>query len=246
MIYIWNTYFFQPVFNILIYFYNETAVQSLGLAVIYLTVLIRLLLLPFSVISVWKKSFHKKLSREIEKIALAYKNDPVLQNQEIREFLKTHRVNPWSKAIVLGVQALALILLYQVFLGGIRGTKMDMLYEWVDRPDFVNTVFFGFELGARNFIWPAIVAVFIYLQVSFDQRKKRAMLLNSDIVYKYFFPLVVFCILYILPMVKSLFLLTSLLFSVIVVGGIEALFNLMDRTSEDGTGKKIHIKADDD
>lgn len=229
----WNEYLYRPVFNILIYFYNGIASQNLGVAVIYLTILLRLALLPFSVISVWKQGFYKKLSGEISKIALAHKNDPVLQNQEIREFLKAHRVNPWSKAIVLGVQALTLVLLYQVFLGGIRGNKFSELYSWVRRPDFVNINFLGFDIGAHSLIWPAVVAVFLFVEISFEQRKKGTLVLNPDIVYKYFFPLFVFVTLYILPMVKSLFILTSLVFSAIVVGGIETLFNMINVSLEE-------------
>ncbi|PIR67052.1 MAG: hypothetical protein COU51_00485 [Parcubacteria group bacterium CG10_big_fil_rev_8_21_14_0_10_36_14] len=243
--YVWNDFLFRPVFNILIYFYNEVTGQNLGLAVIYLTVLIRIVLLPFSVISVWREEFYKKLSTKIEKISLAYKNDQVLQNQEIREFLKTHRVNTWSKAIVLGVQALTLVLLYQVFLGGIKGTKLNLLYDWVEHPDFVNVMFVNFDLGARGFIWPAIVAIFLFFEISIEQRKKKAILLNSDIVYKYFFPLVVFGFLTLLPMVKSLFVLTSLVFSAIVVGGIKVLFNAMDNSSN-SVKKPKTIKAEED
>lgn len=233
---IWNDYLFRPVFNILIYFYNEWTVQNLGLAVIYLTLLLRLILLPFSIVSVWKQAFYKKLSKEIVKISLAHKNDPILQNQEIREFLKKHRVNPWSKAIVLGVQALTLVLLYQVFLGGLRGQKMDQLYSWVRHPDFVTTTFFGFELGARSFLWAAAVGVFLFVEIGLEQRKKKKILMNSDMVYKYFFPLFCFAALYMLPMVKSLFILTSLVFSAIVVSGIQALFNMMEG---DGEGQKV-------
>lgn len=228
---IWHEYLFLPVFNALIYLYNSATLQNMGLAVIYLTLILRAILLPFSIVSIWKQHFYSKLSDEAGKIADAYKNDPVLQKQEIREFLKKHRVNPWSKAIVLGVQALTLILLYQVFLGGIRGQKLDELYYWVMRPDFVNTVFWGFDLGERSIVWPLIVAAFLFFEISWEQRKKRGMLMNSDIVYRYIFPLFVLITLYILPMVKSLFVLTSLLFSFIVVGGIDALFNSLHRKS---------------
>jgi len=219
---------FRPVFNILIYFYNDYTTHNLGAAVIYLTILLRVILLPFSVVSVWKQAFYKKLSKEIEKIKITHKNDPVLQNQEIRGFLKMHRVNTWSKAIVLGVQALTLILLYQVFLGGIRGHKMDQLYSWVRNPDFVNTNFWGFDLGARSLLWAAAVGVFLYVEISLEQRKKKELLMNSDIIYKYFFPIFCSILLYFLPMVKSLFVLTSLVFSAIVVSGIQLLFNLME------------------
>ncbi len=225
----WNEYLYRPLFNILIYFYNGIAVQNMGVSVIYLTILLRTALLPFSIASIWNQGFYAKLSHEISKIAATHKNDAILQNQEIREFLKKHRVNPWSKAVVLGVQALTLVLLYQVFMGGIRGNKFNQLYDWVRRPDFVNINFMGFDIGARSLLWPAIVAVFLFVEISWEQRKKKAFLLNTDIVYKYFFPFFVFVTLYFLPMVKSLFILTSLIFSAIVVGGIEVLFKILNK-----------------
>lgn len=229
----WNEYLFRPVFNILIYFYNEFTSYNLGVAVIYLTILLRLILLPFSIISIWKQNFYKKLSKDILKIAQAHKNDTVLQNQEIRDFLKKHRVNPWSKAVVLGVQALTLVLLYQVFLGGIRGEKLHQLYRWVATPDFVNTIFWSFNLGERSLVWPAAVAIFLFVEITLEQRAKKTFLMNADIVYRFCFPFLVFAMLYILPMVKSLFILTSLIFSTIVVGGIEILFNTLNRGPED-------------
>lgn len=230
---IWTVYFFQPVFNLLIFFYNEITAQNLGLAVIYLTILLRFILLPFSLINVWKENFYKKISKDISKIALAYKDDPVLQNQEIREFLRKHRVNPWAKVIVLGVQALTLVLLYQVFLGGIRGEKFDLLYSQVERPDFVNTMFLGFNIGSHDILWPAVVAILLFLEITWEQRKKKEFLMNSDVVYKIMFPLVILIVLALLPIVKSIFILTSLLFSLIVVGGARLLFNLIYSSKEE-------------
>jgi YidC/Oxa1 family membrane protein insertase len=228
----WNEYLYRPVFNVLIYFYNEVAHRNMGLAVIYLTLLLRVILLPFSVVSVWKQGFYAKLSHDIRKIADTFKNDQVLQKQEIREYLKTHRVNPWSKAIVLGVQAVTLLLLYQVFIGGISGEKFYVLYPSVERPDFVNTKFLGFDLGGHDFFWPTIVALFLFFEISWEHKKKTGVLMNSDVVYKFVFPFFVFITLYILPMVKSLFILTSLVFSFIVVGGIDALFNILHKGPE--------------
>ena len=233
----WNEYLFRPVFNILIYFYNEYTSNNLGAAVIYLTILLRFVLLPFSIISIWKQEFYKKLSKDISKIAEAYKNDQVLQNQEIRGFLKRHRVNPWSKAVVLGVQALTLVLLYQVFLGGIKGEKMHQLYDWVAVPDFVNSIFLGFNLGERSLLWAAAVGIYLFIEITIEQRGKKEFLMNADVVYKFFFPLFCFALLYMLPMVKSLFILTSLVFSTIVVGGIEMLFNMVNKGPEEVFGE---------
>jgi len=239
---IWTVYLFQPVFNLLVYFYNELTNQNLGVAVIYLTLLLRFVLLPFSLINVWNEGFYKKISKDISKIALAYKDDPVLQNQEIREFLRHHRINPWAKAIVLGVQALTLVLLYQVFLGGIHGSKFDLLYPQVERPDFINTQFLGFDIGSRSILWPAIVAIFLFLEVSWEQRKKKKLLMNSDVVYKVLFPLIIFIVLAVLPLVKSIFILTSLIFSLIVVGGARILFGLIGSSKDN---EEVPVKESD-
>ena len=127
------------------------------------------------------------------------------------------------------MQALTLILLYQVFLGGIRGEKFHQLYSWVGMPDFVNSVFWGFNLGEHNLWWAAAVGIYLFVEVTIDQRAKKEYLKNADIVYRFFFPLFCFALLYALPMVKSLFILTSLVFSTIVVGGIEMLFNMISK-----------------
>lgn len=236
---IWNEYLFRPVFNILIHFYNEFTSYNLGLAVIYLTILLRCILLPFSIISIWKQNFYKKLAKDITIIVVAHKNDPVLQNQEIREFLKRHRVNPWSKAVVLGVQAVTLILLYQVFLGGIKGEKLHQLYSSVAMPDYVNISFLGFSLGERSMLWAAAVGLFLFIEITLEHRARKQFIMRADIVYKFFFPFFVFLTLSILPMVKSLFILTSLIFSAIVVGGLETLFNFLNQ-------EKVAVKSSED
>jgi len=123
-------------------------------------------------------------------------------------------------------------------MGGIRGNKFSQLYSWVRRPDFVNVTFLGFDIGSHSLLWPAIVAVFLFVEISWEQRKKKGFLLNADIVYKYFFPFFVFVTLYFLPMAKSLFILTSLIFSVIVVGGVEMLFNMINSAPAEASGEE--------
>ena len=223
---IWNDLLYTPLLNVLIYLYNGIAGQNLGLAVIFLTIALRLVLLPFTAASVRNEAFYEKLDKKVEGIKKAFKNDPVLQKQEIREFLHKNRINPWAKAVVLGVQVLVLVLLYQVFVGGING-KLNNLYSWVSRPDFVNTVFLGFDIGARcTIFWPAFVGVVLYLEIYFEQRERRASLLNPELVYRCLFPLFSFFALYILPIAKSIFILTSLIFSIIMGWVLRKLFRV--------------------
>ncbi|MEA3272286.1 MAG: YidC/Oxa1 family membrane protein insertase [Patescibacteria group bacterium] len=214
---LWQTYLFEPLLNVLIFIYNNFTNASLGLAVIYLTVLLRLALLPFSIISEKNKGIYESLKKKVGTIMEDRHTDPIRKREIIRQVLKENKVSHWAKGIMLGVQLLVLIVLYQVFLGGINFDKIESLYLWVYHPDYINTIFFGFDLGERSVYWSFTVAVILFLEIKSEQSGRKSLLQNSEVIYKYMFPLAAFLVLFYLPMVKSLFILTSLIFSFIVM-----------------------------
>jgi len=214
---IWHDFLYTPLLNLLIFLYNTVAFGSLGLAIIYLTILVRIVLLPFTVASERSRIFYERLGEKIKRIERDFKNDPIQKNEIIRQTMKEYRVSPWAKVVVLGVQALILVLLYQVFIGGING-KLGDLYFWVDHPDFINTKFLGFDLGAtRNFFWSGLVGVILFLEIFINYRSKSIGLTRSEVAYMIFFPASCFFALWILPIAKSIFILTSLCFSFLVI-----------------------------
>ena len=214
---IWNDFLYQPVFNLLIWLYNNWTDANLGWAVVYLTILLRLILLPFTLVTEKNRAKNQDLDEEVKRIERGYRNDPVLMNQEVRNALRKTKINPWSKVVVLAVQILVLVLLYQVFLRGITGDKViKILYPFINFPGKINTIFYGFELGkVHDLIWPGIVALFLLVEIYVGYRKHKS-LSQADLAYFILFPAFSFLALWILPMVKSLFILTSLIFSVII------------------------------
>lgn len=213
MIEIWHDFLYTPLLNFLIWLYNGPAFGNLGLAIIYLTILVRVLLLPFTIVSERSKILYEKLSERIKRIEQDFKSDPIQRNDIIRQVMKEYKVSPWAKVVVLGVQALVLILLYQVFIGGING-KLNDLYSWVRHPDQINTIFLGFDLGERSLFWSGLVGIVLFLEIYFDQRGRP--LTKSDVLYQIAFPGSIFLILWFLPMAKSIFILASLVFSFFV------------------------------
>ena len=218
MLTIWNNFLYQPLFNFLIWLYNNWTNANLGWAVVYLTIILRVVLLPFTFITEKNKRKNEEVREEMEMVAKDLANDPILKKEELRKVLKRRKVSPWSKTVVLGVQALVLVLLYQVFLRGITGEKViKILYPFVDFPGRINTLFYGFELGeTHTIIWPGIVAIFLLVEIYWQYRKHKFDLIKADLAYFLLFPIFSFLILWILPMVKSIFILTSLCFSVII------------------------------
>lgn len=212
--YIWTNWLYIPVFNALIWLYNGPAKENLGYAVIILTIGLRLVLLPLSVISEKNKTKYRILDEKMALLQKDFKNDPVTLKIKVRELLRKSKVNPWAKILVLAIQALMLVLLYQVFIGGLTRYKLNVLYSSIERPEIINTAFYGFELGVRDWRWAAAVGIILFLENYLEQRKRKTN--KGEQLYAIFFPLMSFFVLWALPMVKSLFILTSLGFSYIL------------------------------
>lgn len=215
---LWNSLLYLPLLNALIYLYNTIALQNLGWAVVWLTVLLRIVLLPFTIISIRGSDKQKKLEEAAAEAAQVYKNDPVAQKEEIRRMMKQHHVSPWARTLTIVIQAIVFIVLYQVFIHGISGEKIVRnLYSFVDYPGRLNSSFYGFDLGkAHDTLWAAIAGGYLFLSVLLNNLK-RPQWQKSDLYFLIFFPLSVGVALWFLPMVKSLFILTAALFSDMVM-----------------------------
>lgn len=229
----WNEYLYRPLFNGLIWIYNNWTNANMGWAIVQMTILLRFVLLPFTLIDERNSRKNEALLTDLESIEKAYHKDPVLQKQEMRRVVRARRIKPWAKVIVLGIQALVLVLLYQVFVRGITGEKiLKVLYPTIDFPGAINTEFFGAQLGEpRNWAWAGAVGVFLLVEIYFESRKYSVRAQVADMVYLILFPLAVFAALWWLPMAKSLFILTSMIFSVIIGQFSKPLFQ-----------KQAHVK----
>lgn len=221
---VWDSLLYFPLLNALIYLYNTLAGQNLGWAVIWLTIVLRVVLLPFTVISIKGGEKQKKVEEDAYRAAEVYKNDPVAQKEELRRIMKQHRVSPWARTFTLVIQAVVFVVLYQVFMHGISGEHIAKnLYSSVDYPGKPETIFYGFELGrTHDTLWAGIAAGYLFISILLHNLQ-RPQWQKSDLYFLIFFPLSVFSVLWFLPMVKSLFILTASLFSDIVGLTIRAL-----------------------
>ncbi len=213
---IWNFYLYKPLLNLLIELYNTLGQGNLGWSVVLLTIFLRLFLIPLSFISERNAAKYEAVAQEMEVVSHYMKDDPVGHRETVRTLLKRKRIRPWASVLLLGIQFLVLVLLYQVFLGGMNPARLvTSLYPWVIRPDVINTNFYGLNIAHRN-IWSSLlVALLLYIEVTFSHRKKVDGVNKSDILFRFAFPAAVFFVLYSLPAVKAIFVLTSMGFSAI-------------------------------
>ena len=218
---IWDQYLYVPLFNLLIWLYLNFSFFNLGIAVVILTVILRIVLLPLSYMTERAKIVRQQLDEKVDEIAVDFANDPVKKKIAIRKYLKAKRIHPWAKTLSLVIQGLVLVLLYQVFVDGINSQeKIHLLYSGMARPDFINTKFLWFDIGQTNLIAASIVAAYLFAEILIEQfekkNKDKQNATRRELFYILFFPAGVFLTLALLPAVKSIFILTSLMFSTII------------------------------
>lgn len=214
---IWYKLLYQPLFNALIWIYINVAGENLGWAVVCLTIFLRMILLPFTIISFFTARRRERAEEEASRVLKSYKNDPITQREVARKIMKKYNISPWAAVVALAVQFVVLILLYQVFIQGITGDRViKTLYQGIDYPGKINIVFYGFDIGARHdYFWAGVATMYLVLSILFHSRKQKHWT-SSDVSYIVLFPAVTFFLLWYLPMVKSLFILTTMMFSDII------------------------------
>lgn len=110
----WNTIFYQPLVNALIFFYQFLG-QNLGLAIIGLTLFIRGALTPLTIPSLKSAQKLKELQPELADLKKKYADDKQQFAKEQLEFYKKHGVNPASGCLPQIIQIIILLALFQAF-----------------------------------------------------------------------------------------------------------------------------------
>ena len=107
-----------PLLHVLKFFYSY--VGNYGIAIIALTVIIKLLFWPLTQKSYGSMKAMQKLQPEMQKIREKFKNDKERLNREMMELYKTHRVNPLGGCLPMLVQIPVFFALYKVLLSSIE------------------------------------------------------------------------------------------------------------------------------
>lgn len=209
----------KPLFNILIWFYNVVPGHDLGLAIIALTLLIRLVLVPSFQKSLRSQKELQQLQPKLNEIREKHKNDKEAQTKAIMEFYKEHKVNPFSSCLPLLIQLPILLALYRVFFKGLDGQVGSELYSFVADPGKINTVFLGLvELTRPNFLFAFLAGALQFIQSKMIAPKtqstpdKTAAMMN--IQFTYFMPILTIFIAMKLPAGLSLYWAVTTLFAI--------------------------------
>ncbi|TSA44585.1 membrane protein insertase YidC [bacterium] len=153
MTYLYNVYVYEPIKWLLVFIYQNLSFGDLGLAIIILTILVRLVLLPIFYKGAKDQTVIQKIQPHVKKIQLDHKDDKERQAKELMALYKKHKVNPFSSIFLLVLQLPVFIALFGIF------TKE------ISTPIFLSQSFLGIlNLGGKSVLLAVIAALLQYYQ----------------------------------------------------------------------------------
>lgn len=211
----------QPLFNALVFLYEYVTFQDLGLAIILLTIIIRIILFPLFYKSFRNQTLLQKLQPQIQKIQHDHKHDREKQAKAMLEMYRQHKVNPFSGFLLILAQLPILIALYKVFFAGLTQETLQNLYSFIPAPENLNNLFLGLiNLSDQSIIVVAMAAVFQYLhgrlslpKTKLGEELPQALKMTKQMVWMG--PILTVVILFKMPAAVGLYWLTTSLFSLI-------------------------------
>jgi YidC/Oxa1 family membrane protein insertase len=124
----WLTVIAAPLFWVLQYFHAW--LNNWGLAIILLTVVIKLIFFPLSAASYRSMAKMKLVTPRLTKLREQYGDDRVKMNQAMMDLYKTEKINPLGGCLPIVVQIPVFIALYWVLLAAVE-LRHAPFYGWI-------------------------------------------------------------------------------------------------------------------
>lgn len=157
-------------------FFHNTLGVGWGTAIIFLTLVVKIVLFPFTLSQIKSAEGMKKIQPEIQKIQAKYKNNPEEQQRKMMELYQKNKVNPLGGCLPLLLQ---LPVLWALF-GLLNSPEKYNI-------DFSNAVFLTMDLTKSHSYW--LLAVISGL-TSFIQQKMTTVSMadSSQSTFLYIMP----------------------------------------------------------
>ncbi|HVM73664.1 MAG TPA: YidC/Oxa1 family membrane protein insertase [Candidatus Paceibacterota bacterium] len=171
---VFNTIIYNPLYNGLVYLVGIIPSHDVGIAVVILTIIVRIIIYPLSRRAVQAQLDMKKVAPEVTKIRDKYKDDKQGESKAIFALYKERGIHPFASFFLVLVQSPILIGLYWVFSrGGLPIVVVARLYSFVHIPAAINMEFLGLQNMAGHSIVLALLAgltQFVYTRLAMGPR----------------------------------------------------------------------------
>jgi len=211
-----KTIIYEPLYNILVLILNIPYLDA-GIAVIILTLLVKIILYPLSKKATETQMVMKDKEQDLKSIKEKYK-DKQEQALKTMEFYKVNKINPFSSILTIIIQIPIIYALYHIFLrSGLPLIQTDLVYSFVNIPNSVSMNFLGLlDISKKNIFLAFLAAATTFLQLHLSSKSTTATKTNTKDLssmmmtqMKYTFPFVVFFISWSISGVIALYWLVS-------------------------------------
>jgi len=170
----WFDLLAKPLLHVLVFFYGF--LKNYGLAIILLTIIIKLLFWPLTHKSYSSMQAMKKLQPEMQKVREKYKSDKERLNRELMELYKKHSVNPLGGCLPMLVQIPVFFALYKVLLDSIALRQAPFMFWLTDLsakdPYYITPLLMGASMFVQQKMTPTTAdpmqaKIFMFMPVVF-------------------------------------------------------------------------------
>lgn len=172
---LFQTLILQPILNLLIWLYNVLPGNDIGLAIIVLTIIVKIILYPFSAAQIKQQRALQELQPKMAEIRKRLKDDKDAQAKELMALYKQEKVNPASSCLPLLIQLPVFIGLFEALRDGLASRGLQLLYPFVANPGSINIMFLGIvDLSKPNYVLAILAGVVQFWQSWQIMRKPSA------------------------------------------------------------------------
>ncbi len=225
---IFHTVVYVPLYNALVMILSLGDWVDLGIAVILLTVIVKLALFPLSLKASRTQRVMKELEESMKELKEKYKDDREKQGRKLLELYRENNVNPFSSFLVMFIQIPIVLGLYYVFLkGGFPDVDTSLLYGFVHAPEKISMYFLGIiDMAGKNIPLAVLAGISQHFQVrlamppvkpvesgvktTFQEDFARSL----QIQMKYVLPFVIMFVAYVASAAVALYWITSNIFAI--------------------------------
>ncbi len=162
---LFHTVIYLPIHNVLVFLVDVIPGGDLGLAVILVTLLIKLILMPLSLSAVKTQRMMRVIDPEMKALREKFKDDKETQAKEMLALYKKYNVKPFASILLLLIQIPIVLGLYFVCRSAtITALDASLLYSFISVPEQLSTLFLGvFSVTSPSIVLAILAGVAQYV-----------------------------------------------------------------------------------
>ena len=208
----------RPLLNLTILLYGTIGFADLGVAIILMTIIVRLILMPLSIRTARTQRAMSRLAPELERLKEKHKGDTTAQSEAVMNLYREHKVSPLAGCLPLLIQLPLLLGLYRVFMLVIKPQALSLLYSFVPHPSSINHLLLGLlDISMPSRILAVVAGLLQFIlgrMMSASQQGAPAAAAAMNRQMMYLLPVIIIVIGWSLPAGLSLYWAVTTLFSI--------------------------------